>query len=89
MSRTWSRKSLPKIVAVTGQVTRELVKGECFPQLLSRPRSGRMSGHIEVDDTTSIMGQNQKHVKDLETKSGHGKDRARQNLEEGESKVRR
>ena len=33
-----------------------------------------MSGHIEVDDTTSIMGQNQKHVKDLETKSGHGKE---------------
>jgi len=76
-------------VAVAQQVARELVEGKGLPQLLTCPLGGRMSGHIEVDDTTSIMGQNQKHVKDLETKSGHGKDRARQNLEEGESKVRR
>jgi hypothetical protein len=35
------------------------------------------------------VGQYQKHVKNLETDGGHGEDRARQNLEEGELKMRR
>jgi len=73
-------------IAVAQQVTRELVQGEGLPQLLSRPFRRRMGGHIAVNNTTTVMGQYQKHVKDLETDGGHREDRARQNLEEGESK---
>src|ERR1019366_5912476 len=54
-------------IAVTKQVTRELVKGKGLPQLLPRPLGGRVSGHIEVKNATTIMGQDQKHVKHVET----------------------
>ena len=56
-------------IAVPQQVTRELVKGKCLPQLLSRPLRGRVGGHIEVQNATPVMGQHQKHVKDLEADS--------------------
>jgi len=55
-------------------VTRELVKGKSFPQLLARPLCGRMSGHIKVKNTTPVMGQYEKHVKDLETDGGHSEE---------------
>ena len=58
-------------IAVAQQVTRELVKGKGLPQLLSRPLRGRVGGHIEVQNATPVMGQYQKHVKDLETDGGH------------------
>ena len=61
-------------IAVPEQVTRELVKGECRPQLLPRPLSGWVGGHIEVQNTTPIMGQYQKHVEDLEADRGHGEE---------------
>ena len=57
-------------IAVTEQVAGELVKGKGLPQLLSRPLRGRMSGHVEVNNATPIVGQHQKHVKDLETQVG-------------------
>jgi hypothetical protein len=44
-------------IAVPQQVARELVKGKCRPQLLSCPLRGRMSGHIEMQDATPVMGQ--------------------------------
>jgi hypothetical protein len=47
-----------------------LVKGKGLPQLLSRPFGGRVGGHIEVKNATTIMGQHQKDVKDLETEGG-------------------
>ena len=58
-------------IAVPQQVAWELLKGKCLPQLLSRPLRGRVGGHIEVQDATPVMGQHQKHVKDLETDRGH------------------
>ena len=58
-------------IAVAKQVARELVKGKCVPQLLSGPLGGRVGGHIEVKNAAPVMGQNQKHVKDLETDGGH------------------
>ena len=57
-------------IAVAQQVARELVKGKGLPQLLSRPLRGWVGGHIEVQNATPVMGQHQKHVKDLETDSG-------------------
>ena len=53
-------------IAVAQQVARELGKGKRLPQLLSRPRRGRVGGHIEVQNTTPIMGQYQ------ETRRGPG-----------------
>ena len=53
------------------QVTRELVKGEGLPQLLSRPFGGRVGGDIEVKNATTIMSQHQKHVKDLKPEGRH------------------
>jgi hypothetical protein len=61
-------------IAVAEQVPRELVKWKCLPQLLSRPLGGRVGGHIEVQNATAVMGQHQKHVKDLETDGGHGEE---------------
>jgi hypothetical protein len=64
-------------IAIAQQVARELVEGKGLPQLLSRPLRGGMSGHIEVENATTVMGQDQKHVKNLETQGGHREDRAR------------
>jgi hypothetical protein len=59
-------------IAVTKQVTRELGKGKGLPQLLPRPLGGRVGGHIEVKNATSVMGQYQKHIEDLEPDGGYG-----------------
>src|ERR1700745_2007395 len=61
-------------ITVAQQVTRELVKGKGLPQLLPRPLSGRVGGHIEMKNATTIMGQHQKHVKNLETECGYGEE---------------
>lgn len=61
-------------IAVAEQVAWELVEGKCLPQLLSRPLCGRVGRHIEVQNATTVMSQYQKHVKDLEADSGHGKE---------------
>src|SRR5215469_11834262 len=61
-------------IAVTKYVTRELLKGKGLSQLLSCPLRGRMSGDIAVNNATPIIGQYQKHVKDLEAESGHGEE---------------
>ena len=58
-------------IPVPQQVTRELVKGKCLPQLLPRLFSGWVGGHIKVQNATPVMGQHQKHVKDAEADSGN------------------
>ena len=42
--------------------------------MLSRALRGGVGGHIAVQNATPVMGQNQKHVKDLETDRGHGEE---------------
>jgi hypothetical protein len=71
ISHSFSEVIAKDPIAVSQQVTRELVKGECLPQLLSRPLRGWMGGDIEVQNATSVMGQDQEHVKDLEADRGH------------------
>ena len=61
-------------IAVPQQVARQWGKGKCLPQLLSRPLRGWVSGHIEMQNATPVMGQHQKHVKDLKTDRGHGEE---------------
>src|SRR6516162_2362284 len=58
-------------IAVPQQVTRELLKRKSLPQLLSRPLRGWVGGHVEVQNTTPVMGQHEKYVKDLEADRGH------------------
>ena len=60
--------------AVVEKVTRELVKGKCLPGLLSGPFGRGVGGHLEVNNTTTIMRQHQEHLKHLETQSGHSEE---------------
>src|SRR5215470_1806620 len=46
---------------------RKVFEREGVSQLLSRPLRGWMTGHVKVNNATAIMGQNQKHIEDLET----------------------
>jgi len=57
-------------IAVAEQEARELGKGNASC-LLCGPLRGRMSGHIEMQDEASVMGQHQKHVKYLEADRRH------------------
>src|SRR6266704_4527658 len=61
---------------------------------LSGPICGRVGGHIEVQDATPVMGQQQKYVKDLEPDGGHGEEVDRDELlgmvlQEGAPSLRR
>src|ERR1700747_561689 len=49
-------------IAVAQQVARQLIKGERFSQLLSRPFRRRMSRHIAVENASPVMSQHQKHI---------------------------
>ena len=57
-------------IPVPQQVARELVKRKGFPQLLSGPLGGRVGSHIEMKNAATVMGQHQKHVKDVKTDCG-------------------
>ncbi len=57
-------------IAVAEQVARELVEGKGLPQLLSGPLRGRVGSHITVDNAAPVMGQYQKHVKNLKRRVG-------------------
>ena len=50
-------------VAITQQVTRELLERERVAQLLAGPLGGRVMGHVEVKNAATIMSQYQKHVR--------------------------
>ncbi len=64
-------------ITIAEHVARELVKRKSLSQLLPAPFRGGMCGRIEVDNTTPVMSQHQKNVKDLETNGGHSKGRWR------------
>src|SRR5215472_5522718 len=61
-------------VAISQQVTRELLERECVAQLLAGPLGGWVRGHVEVKNAATIMSQYQKHVEDLETDCRHGEE---------------
>ena len=60
VSHLFSEVSAEDSIAVAQQVTGELGKGECRPQLLSRPLRGRVGGDVKVQNAAPVMGQNQK-----------------------------
>ena len=60
-------------IVVAQQGARTLVKGKYLPQLLSRSFRGWVGSHIEMKYATTVMGQYQEHVKDLETSLGNVK----------------
>ena len=57
VSHLFSKVLAKDSIAVAEQVAGDLVKGECFPQLLPCPLCGRVGRHIEVKDATPVMGQ--------------------------------
>jgi hypothetical protein len=59
-------------IAIPQQVAWELVEWERVPQLLAGPLGGWVAGHVEVEDATTIVSQDQKHVEDLKA---NGRDR--------------
>ena len=63
--------------------------GKRFSELLNDPGTGRMACDVEVQDAPAIMANNEVAVENTEGDRRNGKDRARQNLEEGEPKMRR
>ena len=69
-------------IAVAQQVARQLVEGKGIPQLLPRPLRGRVRGHVAVENAPSVMGQNQKHIENLETEGGHAEEVDRDQLRE-------
>src|SRR6516225_3793083 len=71
ISHLFSEVSAENSIAVAQQVARELGKRKGLPRLLSCPPRGRVGGNVEVQDATSVMGQNQENIKNLETDRGH------------------
>ena len=67
-------------VAIAEQIARELVKGNGFSQLLSRPCRRRIRSHIETDNTTPVMGQHQKHIEHLEANGQYSEEVDRDQL---------
>jgi hypothetical protein len=61
-------------ITIPQQVAWELAERKGVPQLLASPLSGWVAGHVEVEDATTIMGQDQKHVEDLKTDGRDGKE---------------
>jgi hypothetical protein len=53
-------------IAVAQQVARKLIKGERFSRLLSGPLRAWVGSHVAVDNAPTVMGQNQKHIENLE-----------------------
>jgi len=48
-----------------------------------------MLGDVDMQDTPAIVADDKEAVEDTEGDCGHGEDRARQSLKEGELKMRR
>ena len=45
-------------ISVTNQEARDFVNRKCFDNLLCRPLSSRMFGHVKVDHDPAVMSQN-------------------------------
>jgi hypothetical protein len=61
-------------IAVSEQVTRELVELEGLPKLLSGPCRRWVGGHVEVKCATTVMGQYQEDVQYLKADCGHSEE---------------
>ena len=61
-------------VAVSKQVTRNLLKGKGLPELLRGPLGRRMSGDVEMHDPPSLVSQDQEHLQDLKPDRRHGEE---------------
>ena len=44
-------------VAIAQQVSQDLIEREGFPELLSGPLRSRVGGHVEMEDSTPVVGQ--------------------------------
>jgi len=74
ISHAFSEVLAEDSIPVAQQLARELGEGKGLPQLLSGPLRGRLGGHVEVQNATAVMGQNQENVKNLKIDRGHGEE---------------
>src|SRR5215469_969655 len=74
ISHLFSEVSAENSIAVAQQVERKVGEGKGPPQLLSGPLRGRVGGNVEVQNATTVMGQNQENVKNLEADRGNGEE---------------
>src|SRR6516165_11728764 len=74
ISQLFSKIMAENGIAISQQVERKLSKGKGLPHLLSRPLCGWVGSNIEVQNATPVMGQHQKHVKNLEVDRRHGEE---------------
>jgi hypothetical protein len=58
-------------IPVSQQIARCRVPGERIAKLQGRPFRGRMSRHVEVQNASPFMGQDQEYVQHLEANCGH------------------
>ena len=57
--------------AIEDQIARRGVVRERFPQLLNNPNTGRMPGHIAVQDAPPVMRNDEEAVQNAEGERGH------------------
>ena len=61
-------------IAVTEQISRRAVPGKRFHNLLCGPfRTGRL-GHVEMDNPSSVVGQDDEDEQHVERHRGHGEE---------------
>src|SRR5215831_13496308 len=53
-------------VTISYQVARHGVVGKCFDDLLCRPSSGRVFGNIKMQDTATVMGEDDENIQHAE-----------------------
>jgi hypothetical protein len=60
--------------AITQEIVRRRVPGECLHHLLHRPFGCWVRRDIEVAHAATVVGQNNQHEQNLEAHRGHGKE---------------
>jgi len=61
-------------VAISEQITGRGIPGKGFPELLSGPLCGGMSGHGKVKNPAAVVCQHQKDIQHLESDRRHRKE---------------
>src|SRR5215472_266852 len=61
-------------VTISQQISGRCVERKGFEHLLRRPFSGRMSRDVKVDNTPSVMGENDKDEQDFKPNRVHSEE---------------
>jgi hypothetical protein len=61
-------------VTITQEVGRGGVVRESVDELLGGPRGGRMLGHVEVDDASTVVGEHDEDEEDAQARGGQSEE---------------